>query len=131
MFKYQDNPKLPTGEQSHTTPDTQPSQNSRSLDEQHQLSDADGQKKTMVQKAFAERLRQVRLSFNLAFLLITVSASITFVGVGLLLSGKVSEGSTLTAGGVAGNVVSSVGFLKLTKDANDRLDRLLEEQLRS
>ncbi|WP_445305761.1 TRADD-N-associated membrane domain-containing protein [Microcoleus sp. T2B6] len=48
------------------------------------------------------------------------------LGIGLLFSGKVTEGSVATAGGLTSNIVS-VGLLKFTKETNDRLDRLAKE----
>jgi hypothetical protein len=87
-----------------------------------------------------EGLRQAKQSFDLAqqsfklaLVMTAMSALVSFVGVGLLLSGKASEGSVTTAGGLA----SSVAFLQLAKDAsdrldkaNDRLDKIAEDQLR-
>jgi hypothetical protein len=70
-----------------------------------------------------ERLRQARYSFNLALVFTTLFASISIIGAGLLLSGQVSEGSLTTVGGA----FSSVGFMQFTKDANDRLDKVLAE----
>lgn len=69
-----------------------------------------------------ERLRQARHSFNLALFATTVSFCIGIIGVGLLLSGKVSEGTVTSAGGLA----SSLRCLQFAKDANDRLDKILE-----
>ena len=48
---------------------------------------------------------------------------ISLIGGGLLLSDKVSSGTITSAVGL----VSSVGCLKLAKDANDRLDKILAE----
>ncbi|MEB3181680.1 MAG: hypothetical protein VKL59_22000 [Nostocaceae cyanobacterium] len=70
-----------------------------------------------------ERLRQARVSFNTALAATTVSFLISLVGAGLLLSDKVPEGSVVAAGGL----VSSVGFLQLAKDANDRLGNIPSE----
>lgn len=70
-----------------------------------------------------ERLRQARHSFNLALFSTTVSFCISVVGAGLLLSGKVPEGTITSAGGLA----SSVRCLKFAKDANDRLDKIVAE----
>lgn len=70
-----------------------------------------------------ERLRQAHHSFNLALIATAVSFGIGLVGAGLLLSGKVPEGTVTSAGGL----VSSVQCLKFAKDANDRLDKILEE----
>ncbi|WP_407657755.1 TRADD-N-associated membrane domain-containing protein [Leptolyngbya ectocarpi] len=65
-----------------------------------------------------ERLRQAKVSFNIALLM---SIATTVAGGALLLSGKVSEGFvTSTTGGIT----SSICWFKLTQDANDRLDKL-------
>lgn len=70
-----------------------------------------------------ERLRQARLSFNLALAATAVSFFISLIGGGLLLSGKISSGTVTSAVGL----VSSAGCLKFGKDANDRLDKILNE----
>jgi hypothetical protein len=80
----------------------------------------------MEQDVITERLRQARLSFNLALLLTTVSAAISLVGVGFLFSGKVPEGTITTAGGLTSKIVS-VHLLTLTKEANDRLDKMAKD----
>lgn len=68
-----------------------------------------------------ELLRQARLSFNSALVLIAASSLISIIGVGLLLSGQTSRGTAATAGGLASKAVS-VRLLKLAKDSSDRLD---------
>ena len=70
-----------------------------------------------------ERLRQAHHSFNLALIATTMSFCISLVGAGLLLSGKVPEGTIAAAGGLA----SSVRCIQLAKDTNDRLDKILVE----
>lgn len=70
-----------------------------------------------------ERLRQARYSFNLALITTGLSACISIVGAGLLLSGKVPEGGVIAAGGIA----ASVRCVQLAKDTNDRLDKILAE----
>lgn len=72
-----------------------------------------------------EGLRQAKESFNLsrqsfrlAFFMTAASGIISFIGVGLLLMDKASEGTITTTGGV----VSSLCFSHLVKDAKDRLD---------
>ncbi|NET54829.1 MAG: hypothetical protein F6K47_01055 [Symploca sp. SIO2E6] len=70
-----------------------------------------------------ERLRQARQSFNLALVTTTSCILISFAGVGLVLLGKANEGTITATGGLA-----STGYcLKLSKDANDRLDEIGEE----
>jgi hypothetical protein len=70
-----------------------------------------------------ERLRQARYSFNLALVATALSACISLVGAGLLLSGKVPEGTVTAAGGMA----ASVRCIQLAKDTNDRLDKIFPE----
>ncbi len=70
-----------------------------------------------------ERLRQARYSFNLALIATALSAGISLVGSGLLLSGKVPEGAVTATGGMA----ASVRCIQLAKDTNDRLDKILAE----
>ena len=83
---------------------------------------------TMGQMVIKERLRQARLSFNIALSLTIISAIISVTGVGLLLSGKTSEGTATTAGGLTSQIVS-VGLLKMTQDSNERLDKIATEFL--
>jgi hypothetical protein len=80
----------------------------------------------MERDVMQERLRQAKSSFDVTLWLKIVSASISILGIGLLFSGKVTEGSVATAGGLASNIVSA-GLLKFTKETNDRLDRLAKE----
>ncbi|KOP23285.1 hypothetical protein AMR41_26965 [Hapalosiphon sp. MRB220] len=70
-----------------------------------------------------ERLRQARYSFNLALIATALSACISLVGAGLLLSGKVPKGTVTAAGGMA----ASVRCIQFAKDTNDRLDKVLAE----
>lgn len=70
-----------------------------------------------------ERLRQARYSFNLALIATGISACVGLAGAGLLLSGKLSEGAVTAAGGFA----SSACCIRFAKDANDRLDKILDE----
>ena len=69
-----------------------------------------------------ERLRQARLSFNLALTVTAICFLITVMGAGLLLSDKFSSGTITTAVGL----VSSLGCFKLAKDSNDRLDQIAD-----
>jgi hypothetical protein len=86
----------------------------------HQLpSDKDSMECSIVR----ERIRQARHSFNLALAATTTSFLISIVGAGLLFANKVPEGGATTAGGL----LSSLSFIKLAKDANDRLDLIYGE----
>lgn len=78
--------------------------------------DKDSMEKSIVR----ERIRQARHSFNLA---LVVTTTFSIIGAGLLFANQVPEGGTATAGGL----LSSVGFSKLAKEANDRLDRIYGE----
>jgi hypothetical protein len=80
----------------------------------------------MKRDVMQERLRQAKFTVNVTLGLTIVSASISFFSIGLLFSGKVTEGKLATAGGLTSNIVS-VGLLKFTKETNDRLDRLAKE----
>lgn len=70
-----------------------------------------------------ERLRQARYSFNLALIATGLSACISLIGAGLLLTGKVTEGTITATGGMA----ASVRCAQLAKETNDRLDKTLVE----
>lgn len=75
------------------------------------------------QQIVRERIRQARYSFNLALIATGLSACIGFIGAGLLLSGRVTEGTVTATGGMA----ASVRCAQLAKEANDRLDKTLTE----
>ena len=70
-----------------------------------------------------ERWRQAHHSFNLAFVTTAACVLISFAGVGLVLQGKASEGTITATGGLA----STAYCLKLSKDANDRLDKVASD----
>ena len=78
---------------------------------------------SLEQDIIEECLRQARLSFNMALVAIASNTFITLISIGLLLGGQVSEGTATTIGGLASTVVS-VQFLKLAKNAGDRLYQL-------
>jgi hypothetical protein len=71
---------------------------------------------------YSERLRQVRLSFNLAIVIISVSGFVGVVGAVQLLRGYY-EGSFTACVGVGASTLCSY----LAKVANDRLDKLAQE----
>lgn len=70
-----------------------------------------------------ELLRQASYSFNLALVMIGVTALINCIGVGLLLSNHQSVGAVTTAIGL----ISTVPCRRFAKDANDRLTKALAE----
>ncbi len=67
-----------------------------------------------------ERLRQARLSFNLALVATAMSTFISLTGAALLLTERANEGAVTAAAGMA----ASIRCVQLAKDANDRLDRI-------
>lgn len=69
-----------------------------------------------------ERLRQARTSFGFAAAMTAASAITSLTGAALLIGGVVPAGLIVAAGGLLG-----ASSFKLTKDANDRLDKLAEE----
>jgi len=70
-----------------------------------------------------ERLRQARLSFDLTLSMAVAAALISMGGAVLMFAGKIPAGVVTTAGGV----VSSSFWFRLSKDANDRLDKIISE----
>ncbi len=73
---------------------------------------------------FNEHIRQAKLSFNLLVSATVISGIVGLIGAGLLMSKKLPEGAVTTAVGLAPNVT----FVKLAKDANDRLDEAIEDE---
>jgi hypothetical protein len=72
-----------------------------------------------------ERLRQARYSFNIALTASAAFTAIGFVGAAMLLLGRIPEGTLVASSGI----LSSAGCIRLAKDANDRLDRTMNELL--
>jgi hypothetical protein len=70
-----------------------------------------------------ERLRQARYSFNTALISSAAFATISFLGAAIVLFGAGKEGAVIASTGMAG----SVGCMRLAKDANDRLDKIMDE----
>ncbi|AOY79502.1 hypothetical protein BJP36_05790 [Moorena producens JHB] len=70
-----------------------------------------------------ERIRQAKLSFNLLLGATIISGIVGLAGAGLLMSKKLPDGIVTTSVGLASNVA----FVKLAKDANDRLDEAIRE----
>lgn len=81
--------------------------------------------KPLEEKIGQERLRQAHYSFNFALTASAAFTAIGFVGAAMLLLGKIPEG-TLVA---SSSVLSSAACIRLAKDANDRLDRIMNELL--
>jgi hypothetical protein len=73
-----------------------------------------------------ELLRQVYWSFNLAILMMAASSVVSIAGIGLLLSGKVSEAAVTAAGGLTSYIVRA-DCLRLNEKATDRLNKILRE----
>ncbi|WP_445630766.1 TRADD-N-associated membrane domain-containing protein [Nostoc sp. DSM 114167] len=71
-----------------------------------------------------ERLRQAQLSFNVALVMSAMCGLFSLFGIALSVSGNFPDGSITAIEGL----LSSVPWLRLAKDANDRLDRLNAEE---
>ena len=80
---------------------------------------------TTEQPVIQERLRQAKSSFNIAVTLTRVSAIIIVTTIGLLLSGKISETTAVTASEITSKLV--IVGLKMTKNTNERLDKIATE----
>jgi hypothetical protein len=70
-----------------------------------------------------ERLRQARWSFDLALICIVLCVSTSVSGLWLLYKGKITEGFAASASGV----IPISKCVKFAREANDRLDRLKNE----
>lgn len=68
-----------------------------------------------------ERIRQARLGFNISVGFVSLSATTTLAGAILLLSGHLSHGGYTALGGLCSTAVGH-RCMKLSRDANDRLD---------
>jgi hypothetical protein len=74
-----------------------------------------------------ERLRQARWGFNISVAFFGASASVTIVALCLLLSGRTSPSVYgAVAGGAASTAIGS-RLIKLSSEANDRLDRMMDD----
>jgi hypothetical protein len=71
-----------------------------------------------------EQLRQAHHSFNLAFVTTAACVFISFAGVGLYFWAKLMRELSRQLSGL---LASTAYCLKLSKDANDRLDKVAEE----
>jgi hypothetical protein len=70
-----------------------------------------------------ERLRQARNASNIAHGSAVIALGVSILGLYWGLTGKVPEGALTTTGGTTASALCC----RLAKDANDRLDHLLEE----
>ena len=70
-----------------------------------------------------ERLRQARRSFDLALIATALSFGISLIGAGYLINNKASEGAVTTAVGL----MASVRYMQIAKDANNRLDKIIDD----
>ena len=70
-----------------------------------------------------ERLRQAKWSFNLSFFMATQCGIVILIGLGLSISGNLPNGFTTTFAAL----FSSLPWVYLAKDANDRLDKLMND----
>jgi hypothetical protein len=75
------------------------------------------------QAIFQERLRQARYTFNTALVSSAAFAVISTAGAVMLMLGTASEGAVMASTGMVG----TMECMRLAKDANDRLDNLIED----
>jgi len=75
-----------------------------------------------------ERVRQARWGFNLSVAFAGTSAVVTIIGLVLLLSNRISPSAYVAFGGGATSTFMSSRLIKLSSEANDRLDRMMTEQ---
>ena len=73
-----------------------------------------------------ERIRQACWGFNLAVGFVATSSAITLFGFILFLAGQTSKGAYMAAGGLSSTAVGGC-CMRLSRDANDRLDKLARE----
>jgi hypothetical protein len=74
-----------------------------------------------------ERLRQARWGFNISVVFFGTSAAVAIIALLLLLSGRTSSSVYgAAAGGLASTAIGRC-LVKLSSEANDRLDRLMDE----
>jgi hypothetical protein len=82
------------------------------------------QSQTLIEQAiFQERLRQARYTFNTALVSSAAFAVISITGSIMLMIGTASEGAVMASTGMVG----TMECMRLAKDANDRLDSLIED----
>lgn len=88
----------------------------------HRLPPAQSSSSTQpIDPVLRERIRQARWGFNLSAGFASLSATAALAGVVLLFSGHLPQGAVATFGGLT----STAHCMKLSKEANDRLDRLI------
>jgi hypothetical protein len=75
------------------------------------------------QAIFQERLRQARYTFNTALVSSAAFAIISTTGAVMLMLGTASEGAVMASTGMVG----TMECIRLAKDANDRLDDLIDK----
>jgi hypothetical protein len=75
------------------------------------------------QAIYQERLRQARYTFNTALVSSATFAVISTAGAVMLMLGTASEGAVMASTGMVG----TMECIRLAKDANDRLDNLIED----
>ncbi len=74
-----------------------------------------------------ERMRQARLSFNVAIGLMIIGVLIVFFGIGLLYLKEGFESGLITIGGGAVSEIISVIVFSFNKETNNRLDELRKD----
>jgi hypothetical protein len=74
-----------------------------------------------------ERMRQAKLSFNAALVLMCLGVLIIFVGIGFLwFKGEINRGAITVAGGAITQIISALVF-RFNKETNNRLEVIRKE----
>ena len=81
--------------------------------------------RNLKEEIIRELLRQARHSYNLALGVTAASALMTFCGVRLFYSNKVSEASLTASGGFLGTITS----VQFAKDSKEKLEEMMEKLL--
>jgi hypothetical protein len=84
------------------------------------------QQESQEARIYQERIRQAKLGFNLSIIFVGASAVFTLIGVVFLLAGHISQGAHATLAGLTSTAVGG-HCVQLSREANDRLDRLAHE----
>ena len=75
------------------------------------------------EKYLRMRIRHANIAFNCFLSATLLSGIVSLVGIVLIFSGEVTEGAITGTGGT----ITTAALAKLSKDANDRVDKAMQE----
>ncbi|HLP87910.1 MAG TPA: hypothetical protein VK184_04785 [Nostocaceae cyanobacterium] len=87
----------------------------------NKLENADKEKKELERKFIEERLRELKLTFNLALCITAASAMMALLGVGLFYFDKVQEAKLTVSMGI----LASVSSVQFAKDRKAELEEIM------